>query len=114
MKAVVERLIERHGTYGEDWMGFELKRSNPLTYHHIKKDCDKGKKTMENGALLSRKGHRFLNCLEIAYPDLYEEWNALFVEINRTKAPLTETHKQKIKTLRRKGELIEETFMRRK
>ena len=69
---------------------------------------------MENGALLSRKGHRFLNCLEIAYPDLYEEWNALFVDINRSKAPLTETHKQKIKTLRRKGERIEESFMNRK
>jgi hypothetical protein len=24
MKAVVERLIERHGTYGEDWMGLNL------------------------------------------------------------------------------------------
>ena len=69
---------------------------------------------MENGALLSRKGHRFLNCLELTYPDLYEEWNALFIDINKSKAPLTETHKQKIKTLRKKGELIEETFMRRK
>ena len=78
MKAVVERLIERHGTYGVDWMGFELRRSNPLTYHHIKKDCDKGKKTMENGALLSRKGHRFLNCLELTSPDLYETNTEIF------------------------------------
>ena len=110
MKAVVERLIEIYGTYGVDWMGFELRRSNPLTYHHIKKDCAKGKKTLENGALLSRKGHRFLNCLELHCPILYEEWNALFIEINNSKAPLTEKHKQKIKTLRKKGQQIEEKF----
>lgn len=111
MKAVVERLVERHGTYGVDWMGFVLRRSNPLTYHHIIKDCDKGKKTLENGALLSRKGHRFLNCLELNYPSLYEEWNALFTDINNSKAPLTENHIQKIKKLRQKGKQIEENFM---
>lgn len=114
MKAVVERLIERHGTYGVDWMGFELRRKNPLTYHHIQKDCDKGKKTMDNGALLSKKAHRFLNCLELESPDLYEEWNALFAEINQSKAPLTSIHQEKIKTLRQKGKKIEDTFMRRK
>lgn len=114
MKAVVERLIERHGTYGVDWMGFELRRKNPLTYHHIQKDCDKGKKTMENGALLSKKAHRFLNCLELVYPELYEEWNTLFAEINQSKAPPTIIHEEKIKILRQKGKKIEDTFMHRK
>ena len=77
MKAVLERLVERHGTYGVDWMGFTLSKKNPLTYHHIIKECEKGKKTVENGAPLTKQAHAFLNCLERVKPDLYEEWNEL-------------------------------------
>lgn len=114
MKAVLERLVERHGTYGVDWMGFTLSKKNPLTYHHIQKESEKGKKTLENGAPLTKNAHRFLNCLERVKPDLYDEWNELFKEINQSEAPLTEEHEQKIKTLRKKGEIIEKSFMNRK
>lgn len=111
MKAVVESLVIRHGTYKIDWMGFALSKKNPLTYHHIRKNCDKGKKTLENGALLSKKGHRFLNFLENNCPELYQEWNLLFEEINRSNLPIDEKEEQKIKTLREKGLHLENKFI---
>ena len=114
MKGVLERLVERHGTYGVDWMGFTLSKKNPLTYHHIKKESDKGKKTVENGAPLTKDAHRFLNCLERMKPELYDEWNDLFLDINRSEAPLTMEHKEKIKTLRKKGESIENYYRKKK
>ncbi len=110
MKAVLERLVERHGTYGVDWMGFSLSKKNPLTYHHIIKECEKGKKTVENGAPLTKQAHAFLNCLERVKPDLYVEWNELFTEINRSEAPPSEEHVEKIKVLRKKGEVIEQLY----
>ena len=110
MKAVLERLQERHGTYGVDWMGFTLSKKNPLTYHHIIKECEKGKKTVENGAPLTKQAHAFLNCLERVKPDLYVEWNELFTEINRSEAPPSEEHVEKIKVLRKKGEVIEQLY----
>ena len=106
MKAVLERLQERHGTYGVDWMGFTLSKRNPLTYHHIQKESEKGKRTLENGAPLTRNAHRFLNCLERNEPELYEEWNELFKKINVSEAPPTEEHEEEIKVLRLKGEKI--------
>ena len=114
MKGVLERLVERHGTFNVDWMGFDLNRKNPLTYHHIRKESDKGKKTLENGAPLSKDAHRFLNCLERKKPKLYEEWNELFIEINRSEAPPTEEHNAKIKTLRKKGESVEKFYRKKK
>ena len=112
MKAVLEKLVERHGTYGVDWMGFTLTKKNPLTYHHIQKDSEKGKKTLDNGAPLSKNAHRFLNCLERVKPDLYIEWNDLFREINATASPPTVEHKRKIKTLRQKGENLENFYLK--
>lgn len=114
MKAVLEKLVERHGTYGVDWMGFVLSKRNPLTYHHIQKECEKGKRTIENGAPLTRRAHLFLNCLEKSKPELYDEWNELFKDINKSASPPTEEHNEKIKALRKKGESIEIKYMRRK
>jgi len=114
MKAVLEKLIERHGIYEVDWMGFELSRKNPLTYHHIKKNCDKGKKTLENGAPLTKKAHILLNCLEQESPELYNEWNDLFKEINQSEVPPTVEHLEKIKSLRKKSDEIKRNMKNRK
>ena len=107
MDSILEKLIEQYGMYSVDWMGFKLSKNNPLTYHHIKKNSEKGKKTIENGAPLTRAAHRFLNDLEILNPDLYEEWNKLFKDINNSEAPPTTLHKNKIRALRKKGEKLE-------
>ena len=114
MKAVLRKLIERHGTYGVDWMGFVLSKKNPLTYHHMEKECQKGEKTVENGAPLSRKAHRFLNYIELNDSELYEEWNLLFKEINASEAPPNTKHQEKIKILRQKSQQLERNFMNRK
>lgn len=51
-------------------------RINNITYHHcIIKKCNGGKETVYNGALLNRQAHDFLNKIEIANPELYDEIN---------------------------------------
>ena len=114
MKAILKQIMEKYGTYGVDWMGFALSKKNPLTYHHIEKVCDKGEKTIENGAPLSKKAHRFLNFIEVNDSELYDEWNRLFKEINSSENSPTEIHQEKIKTLRKKGKELENKFMKRK
>ena len=114
MKGVLRNLMERHGTYGVDWMGFNLSKKNPLTYHHMEKNCDSGEKTLANGAPLTKKAHRFLNYLEINCPELYSEWNNLFKIINQSAAPPTEEHSEKISSLREKGKVYEKIYMSKK
>lgn len=49
------------------------------------KKCEKGLTTIENGALLTKRGHRALNITESLDKILYEEWNNLFYLINQSK-----------------------------
>ncbi len=114
MKSVLESLLKRHGNTLTDWMGFTINKKNPYTYHHIQKSCDRGKKTIENGAVLGRQSHRFLHFIEKKNPDLYEEWNDLFREINQSEDVLKEEHYDKIKVLRQRGYDIENHYMKRK
>ena len=44
-----------------------------LTYHHIKKKCDGGKVTIDNGALLNREAHDFLHYQETHDIQLYSD-----------------------------------------
>lgn len=83
----INRLIE---VYGDTcWMGYTVSDRNPYTFHHIKKDCDGGKRNLENGALLSIYAHKDLNEIERKLKQYYLELNKLFRELNATKAPPT-------------------------
>lgn len=107
MKGVLRRIIDKYGTYGVDWMGFVLSRKNKLTYHHIDKKCEKGKKTIDNGAPLTKRGHNLLNYIELEDYELYEDWNNLFRQINDSEQPPTEEHYEKMKMLRLRGRSLE-------
>ena len=64
MKGVLREMIEIYEPNGIDWMGFELSRHDPYTFHHIKEKCNRGKCDINNGAILTKNGHRLLNILE--------------------------------------------------
>ena len=63
-----------------------------LTFHHILEKRNGGKEVWENGALLSRTSHDYLNYLDMKYHKLYKELNGLFQELNRSYAPPTEQY----------------------
>ena len=87
MKGPLESLVKVFKPDGFDWMNFVLSKSNPYTYHHIIKKCDGGEKSVDNGAILTRKAHTFLHKLERVCPDAYNDLQSVFVKINESKIP---------------------------
>ena len=90
MNVVLREMIELYQPNGIDWMGFQLARHNPYTFHHIKEKCNRGKCDINNGAILTKNGHRLLNILEKDYPDAYRDYQNLFRRINESKAPISD------------------------
>lgn len=63
-----------------------------ITYHHILEKRNGGKAILENGALLARSSHDYLNYLDTDYHKIYNELNELFYYLNRTYKPPTEEY----------------------
>lgn len=91
-KRIKDEMIQIYGEYC--WLNslWLPNKYNKLTYHHILERRNGGKVTLDNGALLGRSEHDYLNYLDNYYHKLYNELNELFYELNRTYAPPTETH----------------------
>lgn len=64
-----------------DWMNYKLVKKD-VTYHHIQKDCDGGKKTIENGALLMPIAHQYLHLIENMEIETYVRLNEIFKKVN--------------------------------
>lgn len=83
-------MLKIFGPMTVDWMGFNIDESNPLTFHHIRKKSEGGGNNLNNGALIGKKSHRYLNILEVYQPELHNEWNLFFSIVNESKRPLNE------------------------
>ena len=90
MKRVLRNMIDIFQPEGTDWMNFSLSRSNPYTYHHIVEKSRGGDKSIDNGAILTRKAHTLLHTLEAICPEAYQDLQNVFVKINATKSPITQ------------------------
>jgi len=90
MKRVLRIMIDIFQPEGIDWMNFALSKNNPYTFHHIVEKSKGGDKSIDNGAILTRKAHTFLHMLEKSCPDAYQNLQNVFVKINETKRPVTE------------------------
>lgn len=96
-KKLLTELIKIYQPGTMDWMGFFKSPGNYFSYHHIEKLAEGGdKKCKNNGAILTVNAHRILHIAEIFYPDLYDCWTSLFIEINLSHGPLSEEHLAKI------------------
>lgn len=73
-----------------DWINFALSKKNPYTYHHIIEKNNGGSLSVENGAILTKKGHRFLHLLQLYCPDAYNDLQDVFRRINDSKEPVTQ------------------------
>ena len=67
-----------------DWMNYKLIKKD-VTYHHIIKKEDGGKKTIDNGALLIPVAHQYLHLIECKDIETYFAINKIFKYINQQK-----------------------------
>lgn len=83
MKPIVAEMLKIYRVKPLDFMGYKVTRENPYTYHHIKKKCDGGQVTIENGAILTLNAHEYLNIIEFKGANTYYALNEMFKIINR-------------------------------
>lgn len=101
-KRIKEEMIQIYGEYC--WLNnlWVPNKYNKLTYHHILERRNGGKITLDNGALLGRSEHDYLNYLDNYYHKLYNELNELFYELNKTYAPPTQNHYEEVASVLKK------------
>lgn len=74
---------------GMDWLNYKIVRQDEMTFHHIIKRCDGGKRIIDNGALLLPLSHRYLHLIEYKDIDTYVAINKIFKFINEQRAEPT-------------------------
>ena len=71
-----------------DWMNYKLVKDE-VSYHHIIKSCNGGKKSVENGALLMPIAHQYLHLIENMEIETYVRLNEMFRQINAQRSEPT-------------------------
>ena len=94
MDQVTKELVFIYKPKGIDWMNFKITRENPMTYHHIEKREHGGKKTVDNGAILTRNSHQYLHLIEAKEDKIYFAINQLLKLINKQKTAPTQEQRQ--------------------
>lgn len=82
MKEITREMLRIYNPISNlDWMNYRLIRGQ-VSYHHILKRTDGGKKTIHNGAILMPVAHELLHIIEYKEIKTYEMINKLFKIIN--------------------------------
>ena len=92
MKKELRELIKIYQPNGIDWLNYEWAKDNPYTFHHIKEKRNGGKLEVNNGAILTKNAHIYLNYLDYNYHRIYNELNYMFKMLNRTYKPPTKEY----------------------
>lgn len=82
MKNIIKIMINQYNIKKTDWMGYEVNKDNPYTYHHLLKKVNGGKETIVNGAILTKIAHEYLNIIESRDNELYNYINNVLKQIN--------------------------------
>lgn len=106
MDSVLKEMIKIYRPAGIDWLDYRLSRNSPYTFHHIKEVRNGGKRIIDNGAILTLNGHKYLNYLDYEYFRIYRELNGLFLELNRTQRPPAEDYYDEVHKILRKVPLV--------
>jgi hypothetical protein len=83
---------------GLDWLNYKLVKDK-VTFHHIKKRDNGGKKTIENGALLMPIAHQYLHLIESKDMNIYIGINKIFEYINQQQYEPTAEQRQMLEYL---------------
>jgi len=94
MNKLKNKMMFIYNTYEYDWMNFVVR--DDLTFHHIEKEENGGKATIENGALLTSRAHEYLHKIENIDLDIYLKINEIFKQINSQLSEPTMIQRQMI------------------
>ena len=81
-----------------DWMNYKLVRKD-LTFHHIVKRENGGKREISNGALLIPVAHQYLHLIEYKDKETYNAINKIFYYINQQRYEPTQEQREIIEYL---------------
>lgn len=85
MKHKTKRMIRIYELTDKCFMGFSVKQDSKFTFHHCIKKEYGGSNSIDNGAILTKEAHQFLNYLEINNYELYYLINCILIEISKGK-----------------------------
>ena len=99
MNPISREMLKIYKPYSNaDWMNYKLVRGD-ITYHHIEKRVNGGKRTIENGALLMPIAHQYLHMIEYRENEIYEIINRIFKMINEQQHEPTKEQRRLIEQL---------------
>lgn len=102
MNKIVKEMIDIYIPNSNlDWMNYKITRKNDLTFHHILKKMDGGKKCIENGALLlsNPPSHQYLHLIECRDIETYKMINKVFEIVNKQQHEPTKDQREIIEYL---------------
>ena len=82
---ITSEMLKIYKPYSDlDWMNYRLVKSN-VTFHHIVKKSDSGKRVISNGALIMpvALAHQYLHLIEYKDIDTYIAINKIFKYVNQ-------------------------------
>jgi len=84
MKSITREMITIWHMNKTDWMGYNISRQNPFTYHHAFIPARKGgKMTISNGAILcGQTSHPYIHAIESYDKDRFDYLTEVLREIN--------------------------------
>ena len=88
-----------------DWMNYKLVKKD-ITFHHIVKAENKGKRVIENGALLMPVSHQYLHLIEYKDIETYIAINKIFEFVNQQMYEPTTEQREIIEYLLRQFEKV--------
>lgn len=88
---------------GLDWLNYKLVKDK-VTFHHITKRDNGGKRIIENGALLMPVAHQYLHLIESKDIETYIGINKIFEYINQQKNEPTAEQRQMLEYMLRQFE----------
>lgn len=82
MRKLTADMIKIWNINNFDWMGYRLTKDNRPTFHHIVKECNGGKRILDNGAIIGKENHTYLHIIEDKDLELYIYLNIILKQIN--------------------------------
>lgn len=99
MKNITTEMLKIYVPYsGLDWMNYKLVKKD-VTFHHIQKRCDSGKREISNGCLLMPNAHNYLHLIEFKDLETYIALNKIFKYVNQQQSEPTTEQRELIEYL---------------
>ena len=100
MKSVVRIMRDLYRIRKYDFMGYNFRTIDELSFHHIVKRSQGGSDDISNGALLNREtSHPYLHIIENVDYRTYVDINKILKEINSQKSQPTKEQLERIRNL---------------